>query len=393
MLEGLKVVEMASMIAGPAAAGLLADWGASVIKVEAHSGDGMRGGPNSPLGVINFDLHNRGKRDIALNTSAPETREVVLRLVKDCDLFITNILPAQLEKLRLTFEDLHPVNPRMVYGSVSSFGREGPDRDRGATDNLGFWARGGGTGLLTVEGQDPIPIRQSVGDRMTGMTALSGMLAALVSAKMTGQGRFIDTSLLSTGMWAFSTDISNQLNKGRVAVSKNRHGAVFALSNYFKTRDGRWLQLHTDLPTVAKALDRPDLLDDPRFAGRRMGRAETAELVDVMDAIFATFDYADVKTRLEAAGARSEPVQTPADIVQDPQAIATGRFVEVLGQDGPQRQVANPWTVYENGQPIRRTMGPVPKLGEHTIEILTELGYGDADITRMRGSGAILPDA
>src|SRR5690606_30096269 len=183
MLQGVRIVELATMVAAPSAAGLMADWGAQVIKIEPHTGDPMRGRPGSPLGSINFDLHNRGKRSIALNPSAPGGREVILRLARGCDLFVTNMLSAQLAKLRLTFDDLHPLNPKMVYGAVSSFGRRGPDKDRGATDNLGFWARGGGTALLTVEGHEPVPIRQSVGDRTTGMTACAGMLAALLEAQ------------------------------------------------------------------------------------------------------------------------------------------------------------------------------------------------------------------
>ena len=236
MLSDLKVVELATMVAAPAAAGLLADWGAQVIKIEPHSGDPMRGGPGSPLGSINFDLHNRNKRSIALNTSAPDTRGVILKLVEAADVFITNMLPQQLEKLRLDWEALHSVNPRLVYGAVSSFGRTGPDKDRGATDNLGFWARAGGTGLLTVDGQDPLPIRQSVGDRITGALACAGILAATVSAERTGIGRFVDTSLLSAGMWSFSTDIANQMNRGRTAPSRGRRHAVMPLANYFKTK-------------------------------------------------------------------------------------------------------------------------------------------------------------
>ncbi len=141
------------------------------------------------------------------------------------------MLPDQLEKLDLTWEDLHPLNPRMTYGAVSSFGRTGPDMNRGATDNLGFGARGGGTDLLTVEGNDPLPIRQSVGDRITGMAACTGILAATLDAQRTGKGKFIETSLLATGMWAFSTDIANQMNRGRTAVSKNRQSAALPLSN------------------------------------------------------------------------------------------------------------------------------------------------------------------
>jgi crotonobetainyl-CoA:carnitine CoA-transferase CaiB-like acyl-CoA transferase len=392
MLQGLKVIELGSMVAAPAAAGLLADWGADVIKIEAHRGDPMRGAPTGPLGTVNFDLHNRGKRDIALNTTAPDTHQIILRLVRDADIFVTNILPGQLAKLRLDYETLRPINPRMVYGAVSSFGQEGPDKDRGATDNLGFWARGGGTGLLTVEGQDPLPIRQSVGDRITGMAACAGIMAAVVAAQRTGRGRFIDTSLLSAGLWTFGTDVCNQLTNGRVAPSRDRHRAPFALANYFKTRDGRWVQFHGALESLARAFERPDLMAEPRFSAARPSREDQALLVDTLDEIFGRFDFAEVKRRLDAVDARYEPVQRMVDVAEDPQAIATGRFVEVVGQQGPSRQVANPWSVFEDGEPVRRPMGPVPRLGEHTLEILKEVGYGDADVARMRENGTILPD-
>jgi len=380
MLEGLKVVELASMVAAPAAVGLLADWGAQVIKIEAHAGDPMRGRGGSPLGSINFDLHNRGKRSIALNTSAPQTREVILKLVKDADLFVTNMLPEQITKLNLDYETLHAINPRMVYGAVSSFGRTGPEQNRGATDNLGFWARGGGTALITVEGQDPVPARQSVGDRITGLAACAGMLAAVVEAQRTGRGGFVDTSLMATGIWCFSTDIANQLNKGRTAPNKPRSGAVFPLSNYFKSKDGRWMQIMGDVPRIAAATDRPDLAADPRFSGLRTPREHHAALVAAVDAIFADFTYDELKPRLDAA-----------DVVADPQVLATDRLIEIDGEDGRHWQVAGPWTAAGENGPRAPTYGPVPGVGQHTVEVLTELGYSPAQVAEMRESGAILP--
>ncbi|MBV9995252.1 MAG: CoA transferase [Caulobacteraceae bacterium] len=392
MLEGLRVIEFGSMVAAPAATCLLADWGADVIKIESHQGDPMRGGRSSALGSTNFDLHNRGKRDIALNTAAPDTRDIILRLVKDADIFVTNVLQGQLAKLKLDYETLHPLNPRMVYGVVSSFGQEGPDRNRGATDNLGFWARGGGTALLTIEGEDPLPFRQSVGDRITGISACAAILAALTAARVTGEGRFIDTSLLANGLWAFGTDVCNQLNTGRVVPSRGRHRAAMALANNFKTRDGRWIQYHDNLENLARAFERPDLAADPRFAGPRPPREHQTALIDIVDGIFAQYDLAEARRKLDAVGARHEPVQRVVDVVEDPQAIANGRFVEVMAPQGPIRQVANPWSVFEDGRPVRRPMGPVPKVGEHTVGILQEIGYGEADIARMRVNGTILPD-
>ncbi len=391
MLAHLKVVEFATMVAAPAAAGLLADWGAQVVKIEPHTGDPMRGG-GGPLGSTNFDLHNRGKRSIALNMRAPRAREVILRLVERADLFVTNVLPGQLEKLQLDYPHLAPVNPRLVYGEVSSFSRQGPDRDRPATDNLGFWARGGGTALLTPKGHDPLPIRQSVGDRITGLTAALGMLAALFEASKTGKGRLVDASLLRSAVWTFGTDVTNQLINGRVGTSKGRHEQVMPLANYFKTRDGRWLQLHTTVDLLAPALGRPELAEDPRWADFRSARENGAALVDIFDELFAALGFEEAAAKLEAAGIRWEPVQTPAELVQDPQAQAAGCFVEVPDPrkpDAMQRQAANPLTFYEADTPITATPGKPPAIGEHTGAVLQELGYSPEDIQTLAEEGVI----
>lgn len=395
MLENLRVIEFSTMVAAPAAAGLLAEWGADVIKIEPHTGDPMRG-TGGPLGSTNFDLHNRGKRSIALSTSAPNTHEIILRLVQDADLFITNLLPGQLQKLQLDYEHLAEHNPRMVYGEISSFSRQGPDRDRPATDNLGFWARGGGTGLITLKGQDPIPIRQSVGDRITGLSACVGILVALMDAQRTGRGRLVDTSLLRSAVWTFGTDVTNQLIKGRVGSSKGRHEQVMPLANYFKTQDGRWLQLHTSIALLGPALGKPELARDPRWGDPASARKNGAALVDIVDALFAGLTFDDAKQKLDAAGIRWEPVQTMAELVADPQAEAAGCFVEVpvgsgLQSDAQkvQRQAASPPTFYEDGEPIPATPGKSPAIGEHTRDILLELGYSDETIGQFAENGTI----
>jgi len=390
MLSHLKVIELATMVAAPAAGGLLADWGAQVIKIEPHRGDPMRGAPGSLLGSINFDLHNRNKRSIALDTRASSTRDIILKLVGSADVFLTNMLPDQVEELDLGFERLREMNPRIVYAAVSSFGQSGPDRNRGATDNLGFWARAGGTGLLTVDGADPLPVRQSVGDRITGALACAALLAAVSAARETGEGRFVDTSLLSAGMWAFSTDIANHMNRGRTAPSRGRAEAVMPLANYFRTRDGRWLQVHTSLELLAPVIGRRNLLDDPRFApGRRPSREDNADLVAQVDAAIAAFDYDELKALFEAAGVRSEPVSTPADLAVDPQVRATERLVQVGHGEGAHWQVANPWSVADHTGPHRALTAPPPRVGEHAAAILAEVGYDDAAIARLRVEGAL----
>ena len=391
MLENLRVVEFATMVAGPAAAGLLADWGANVIKIEPHRGDPMRGADGT-LGSTNFDLHNRGKRSIALNTKTSDTRGIILRLVENADLFVTNVLPGQLEKLELDYPHLAEVNPKLVYGEVSSFSREGPDRDRPATDNLGFWARGGGTALLTQKGRDPLPIRQSVGDRITGLSACAGILAALLEAAASGKGRLVDASLLRSAAWTFGTDITNQLITGRVGSSKGRHEQVMPLANYFRTEDGRWLQLHTTIQQLAPVVGRPELGTDPRWADPRSARQNGSELVDAVDEIFAAITFDQAKAILDGGNIRWEPVQTTAELVADPQAQAAGCFVEVPHPSKPdvmQRQVASPSTFYEKLTPLTPSLGKPPAIGEHTTEILLEAGYTDRDIEKFAANGTV----
>lgn len=393
MLEGIRVIELATMVAAPAATGLLAEWGADVIKIEPHTGDPMRG-RGGVLGSTNYDLHSRGKRSIALDTKSPDTRDIILRLVKDADIFVTNMLPGQLKKRKLDWDDLRAVNPKLVYGNVTSFGRLGPDRDRPAMDNAGFWARAGGTMLMTVKGNDPIPNRQSVGDRITGLSMCSGILAALIEAQRTGKGRLVEASLLRSSIWTFGTDITNAMQRGRIATSKPRHGAVMPLSNFFKTRDDKWILIHTQIDLAAKALDLPDLVNDDRFATPQLMRENGPALVDIVDAEFAKRDFAEWRDRLEEYGVIWEPAQTAMDVIEDPQAIAAGCFVDVPkpgGEPGTQREVANPPTFFnDDGTWEDGPQGYAPDIGEHTLEILSQYGYNDEDVDRFRASGAIV---
>ena len=318
----------------------------------------------------------------------------MLRLAGTADVLVTNLLPGRLGGLALDYEDLAAVNPRIVYGEVSSFGREGPDRDRPATDNLGFWARGGGTGLLTQKGRDPLPIRQSVGDRVTGLSACLGILAALLARETTGRGRLVDTSLLRTGVWTFGTDVVNQLIRGRVGSSKGRHEQVMPLANYFKTRDGRWLQLHTSLRELAPALGRPELAEDPRWRTPAAARENGAALVDLVDGLFAELTFEQAAGKLEAGGIRWEPVQTMPELVADEQARAAGCFVEVPHPSEPGRtqpQVAAPPAFYDGGEPVRETLGKPPAIGEHTVDVLREAGYSDEEI-RALAQATVIPE-
>lgn len=397
MLAGMRVIEFATMIAGPTAAGFLSEWGADVIKIEPHGGCRMRGGPHSPLGSINFDLANRGKRALALDTSVDGSREVIVRLVTDADIFITNVLPERLEALRLDYDDLQAINPRIVYGHFTGFGRVGPDRNRRSNDITGFWARGGPAHLLSYEDGDPVPYRQSVGDRLTGLGGVGPLLAAYIEAQRTGHGRLIETSLMRTGIWTFGTDISNQLTGNRrVGKNLSRRHVVLPLSNYYRAKDGKWLMLHTQLEQFATLVGREDLLEDPRFADPKQLREHRPDLVAELDTILAERtleEWREVFARDPTL--MWEPIQRPEDIVADPQAKAADCFVDVPnpgGAPGTHMEVSGPAVAYNDDGSRAERFGFAPAIGQHTDEILREAGYGASEIDDLRKRGALLPN-
>lgn len=394
MLEGVRVIEFATMIAGPTAGGFLAEWGADVIKIEPHEGCRMRGRPGSPLGSTNFDLANRGKRGLAIETSVPGSREVILRLIKDADIFITNLLPERLEKLALDYKDLQKINPRLVYSHVTGFGRVGPDKNRRSNDITGFWARGGPAHLLSVRGADPVPYRQSIGDRLTGMGATGPLLAAYIEAQRTGKGRLVETSLMRTGIWTFGTDISNQLISGRVGSNKSRFNVVMPLSNYYKTKDEKWLILHSQLAVFAPAVGREDLLEEERFTDPKQIRQNGPDLVKEIDAIMAEKTLDEWRPILDGSDITWEPMQSTQDVVEDPQAKESDCFVEVPnpgGAPGTHMEVSGPAVFYNDDGSRADHPGYAHSIGQHSEEILKEAGYADAEIEAMRESGALLP--
>lgn len=396
MLEGLKVVELATYIAAPGAGGIMADWGASVIKIEPPAGDPMRrffaALPTAEDDNPVFDLDNRGKRGVVLDITKPEGREAALKLIRDADVFLTNVRPSALKRARLDFDSLHAENPRLVYASVTGYGLTGPDADRAGMDVAAYWSRAGVGSLTAPKGVEPFPIRTAMGDHVTSMATVSAILAAVFERQATGKGRLVETSLLRTGVYSIGTDMAIQLRMGKIASTRPRHGAVEPLANFFKTSDGRWICLlvrtgGTDWPQIAAAVGHPEWAEDPRFAKGRDRRVNGSALVDLMDEAFAGMTYEEAAARLDDKDVTWAPVQTPREVTQDPQAHAAGCFVETPdGKGGTQTAPAAParFPGADDGP-----KGPVPRLGQHTDEVLAEFGYSPADIADLRAAGAV----
>jgi len=394
VLEGLKVVELATYIAAPGAAGVMADWGADVIKIESPAGDPMRrflSNVSDIQGSPPFDLDNRGKRSIVLDIAKPAAREAAIKLVLEADIFITNVRPAALKRAGLDWETLHSLSPTLIYSSITGYGLIGPDADKPGFDTAAFWARTGVASLTAPKGTEPFPIRTGMGDHTCSLATVSAILAAVFERGKTGKGRLVETSLIRAGAYAIGADLAVQLKLGRIASTRPRHQAVEPLTNFFQTSDGNWLCVlprngGSDWPQLAAAVGQPELATDPRFSSGKARRAHKSELVTALDAAFAAFTLEEATQRLDDADMVWSPVQTPAQFVADVQAKAAGCFVDVPdGQGGHYASPASParFPGADDGP-----KGPSPSLGEHTRAVLGELNYAPADIEAMIAAGA-----
>jgi crotonobetainyl-CoA:carnitine CoA-transferase CaiB-like acyl-CoA transferase len=392
MLRDLRVIELATYIAAPGAAGIMADWGADVIKIESPDGDPMRGffdslGSDQDANPI-FELDNRGKRSVVLDIRTPPGSAAAKALVKDADIFLTNVRPAGLARAGLDHQTLRALNPRLIYCSLTGYGLEGPDAERPGMDVAAFWSRAGVGAITGPKGAEPFPIRTGMGDHVTSLATVSAILAAVHERHRTGVGRLVETSLLRTGVYAIGSDMAIQLRFGKLASTRPRREAVQPLANFFQTRDGRWICLlarqgASDWSRIAAAAGRPELTEDPRFTSARLRRENGPALIDILDAAFGAMDYAEVKAALDAADITWAPWQTPRDLVTDPQAEAAGCFVQTPdGKGGAFSAPAGParFPGAEDGP-----RGPAPRLGEHTAAVLAEIGWSELEIAGVVG--------
>jgi len=395
MLEGLRVVELGLWVAGPAAAGLLADWGADVVKLEAPSGDPMRAffqlatgskvAQNPP-----FDLDNRGKRSVALDLHTAAGRAAVEKIIARADVFITNLRPDALERVSLDADALTARYPRLVYASITGYGRDGAERDRPGYDVGAFWARSGVAYTLTVEGSPPPMIRGGFGDHVTALAAVGGILAALLERERSGRGRVVETSLLRTGMYCLGWDLNIHLEFGKVKAPVARSETETPLMNSYRAGDGKWfwligLEADRHFPGLARAIEREELTRDPRFCEARARRHNRVAFIALLDEVFASRPLAAWAARFDREDVWWAPVQSPAEVVADPQARAAGAIAEELTADGGRRSViAGPVSFAREAKPF----GSVPVLGEHTREVLREAGLEEAEIVGVEAASA-----
>ncbi|MGH3675283.1 MAG: CaiB/BaiF CoA transferase family protein [Mycobacterium sp.] len=382
-VEGIKVVELGVWVAGPAAGGILADWGADVIKIEPPTGDparlfgrmlGIEGGVSPP-----FEMDNRGKRSIALDLTTDDGRSTALELLSGADVFLTNIRPGGLKHIGLDFETVAALNPLLVYGLITGYGETGPDADRAAFDVAAFWARAGLAHLLTRPGESPPFQRGGMGDHTAGMTLAAAVCAALVARARTGTGQLVTTSLYRQGAYTVSFDLNTFLLTGHDIAIGQRESMGNPCMNNYVAGDGRrfWivgLQGERHWPALCRVVGRSDWLTDSRFAFGRDRARNAVELIAELDEIFATKPL-DEWAKLFASEPDFfwSPINSIEDVVADEQFHAAGGVVYVPDVESSLPMVATPADFHGTPWAPRSA---APGLGEHTDEILTELRRG-----------------
>ncbi|KAF5991261.1 MULTISPECIES: CaiB/BaiF CoA transferase family protein [Streptomyces] len=399
LLEGLHVVDLASFIAGPAAATVLGDFGADVVKVEPpHMGDAYRSlsriPPNPQVEGVNYpwQLDNRNKRSIALNLKSPSARPVLESLVRWADVLVTNFPPRTREKLGLEYDALAPLNPRLIYADVTGFGEEGPDAHLPGFDVTAYWARSGLMDLTRQRDVAPATNAFGSGDHSTAITLFAGIMTALYRREKTGQGARVTASLLAEGAWAASMWLQAVLVGAKPPRPIDRSDPPNALVNMYRTADDRWIVLgfaneDKQVPPFLKAIGHPEAAENPRYADTPSRRAHAAEIVGLLDKTFATRSLAEWRELLDAAGLTYGVVQTLEECAQDPQLLANQVFVPIDdGSDDPHLTVDSPVRL-DQEQKVRP--GPAPDLGEHTESVLRDLGFDTAGIEELRKAEAV----
>jgi len=396
-LAGIKVLEVASWLAAPSCAALMADMGAEVIKVEPPEGDTYRNLYTALLGddfvhpCYQFD--NRGKRGICINLEDSSGRDALSKLISQCDVFITNLTQPRLERYRLLASDIHALSPTAIYAVLSGFGTEGADSDRQAFDQTAFWARSGAMSVFGDRDDGPLISRGGYGDRITGLNLLSAILAALRIKDQTGEGQRVEVTLQRTGVWAMASDVTNALFERAQPVKTSHRQPANPIWNFYKTKDGRYLALIMPmaLPYWGKfctMMNRADWATDDRFA-TLPGMAEHGpSIVPDIEAAFASEDLSVWREKLDASGLIWEPVSELPEVVEDPALRERGAFSVVVHERGGAMEIVSaPFDIRDADIEVR---GPAPDRGEHTRVVFREAGMSDEDIETLLARGAIL---
>lgn len=395
-LAGIKVLEVASWLAAPSCAALMADMGAEVIKVEPHGGDTYRKMYANLLGedAVHpcYQFDNRGKRGICVNLENLEGADLVRELAAGAHVFITNLTQARLERYRLTDKDIHAVRKDAIYAVLSGYGTEGPDSDRQAFDQTAFWARSGAMSVFGERDDGPLMSRGGYGDRTTALNMLASILAALRLAEQSGEGQYVEVTLQRTGIWALASDVTLALYDRLQPEKTSRTLPPNPIWNYYETRDHRWIALVMPMalpywPKFCAMVARPDWADDERFQTLPSMMEHAGEIVPEISAMFAAEDLDHWRPRLDEAGLIWEPVALITEVIEDPALRERDAFSMIVHERaGAMEVVSAPFSIRGADIAVR---GPAPDPGQHTREVMVELGFEEGRVEQLFREGVV----
>lgn len=399
-LEGIKVVEVGAAVAVPIVGMLMGSWGAEVIHVEPpENGDmqrvaGQRLSAWTQSSEINYlwEHVDRNKKSICINLASPEGQQIIQKLCAEADVFLNNLRPYEMQKFNLSYEAISARNPMIIYANLTGYGLKGPEKNSGGYDSVAFWARSGVMEMMHDTDTSPNISRGAYGDSIASLSLLAGVMTALFARERSGIGQQVEVSLYNTAAWVLGFDITGCLVTGKDAPRPQRKSMANPIRNHYPTKDNRWIMLgmtnaQTYWPEFCKAIDRPELQNDPKFADFNARQKNCVELVKIIEDIFRSKTYAEWLAHLRKFKLVWSPVVTPLEVTHDEQAIANDFFGEM--------DIAGHGKIKVLNNPIRLSKTPAgiqcraPELGEHTSGLLAKLGYGPEEVLRMKEAGVI----
>lgn len=399
-LTGVKVVELATFVAAPAAARALADWGAEVIKIESLKGDDLRRTPplqKMPLNDMenpSFDLENSNKKGIAIDLKSSQGKEILFKLLDEAKVFITNWRTDALKRLNLSYEELKVHYPKLIFAQVTGYGDKGPDKDLPGYDYTSYYARGGIMGTLFEKGTSPMNLVPGLGDHQVGLFLAAGICAALYGAQRTGKGEKVTVSLFHTAVYGMAINVqSAQYGKNHYPIS--RRDTSSPLLNSYRTKDDRWLEIAMPpydifFKRFITTLGRPELAEDDGFSthANLVKHHNITKLCMILEECFETKTLKEWKQILEDGDFPFAVAQEWEEILEDEQAWESDILCEKEYPTGNKRTLVRTPVMFEEMGLPEYAHGPL--IGEHTTDILQELGYDDEAILQLQEGHVVI---